>query len=226
MSSMGKGSPPAGDGPEPYIPRPRRRDVRSDSAINLNGRPLGTLADFWAWAFTDLRDNTFRGIFAEWLVAQLLGLPMSQRGGWDCYDLTAGDKRIEVKCSSYLQPWAQRRQTLPVYSRLFSQCWDANSDTFRPPDYNADIYVFCLQACQDAEAWDALDLTQWQFWVLPREVLAHNKTKTLSQAGLVRLARHAYDFTQPMRADDLSARLWPILGPAERKSAPKDESST
>jgi hypothetical protein len=28
-----------------------------------------TVSDFWRWAFSDLRDNTTRGILAEFLVA-------------------------------------------------------------------------------------------------------------------------------------------------------------
>jgi len=33
-----------------------------------------TILDFWRWAYSDLIDNTSRGIFAEWLVAQALGI--------------------------------------------------------------------------------------------------------------------------------------------------------
>jgi hypothetical protein len=32
-----------------------------------------TVAEFWRWAFSDLRDNTTRGIFAEFLVAKAVG---------------------------------------------------------------------------------------------------------------------------------------------------------
>ena len=32
-----------------------------------------TVADFWRWAFSDLRDNTTRGILAEFLVAKAVG---------------------------------------------------------------------------------------------------------------------------------------------------------
>lgn len=203
-------------GPDrPLIPMPQRRDVTADSVLSLNGRELGRIADFWEWGFTDLRDNMFRGIFAEWLVGKLLGLPMDRRVSWDCYDLKAGEKTIEVKCSSYLQPWAQRRLTNPIYGRLYSQCWDPTTDTFGPARYNADFYVFCLQTCKDAAVWDALDLGQWRFWALRQKQLVDSKSRTLTQAGLVRLAALAFDFPQPMRAEDLAARFRPVLGLAE-----------
>jgi hypothetical protein len=32
-----------------------------------------TVADFWRWAFSDLRDNATRGMFAEFLVAKAAG---------------------------------------------------------------------------------------------------------------------------------------------------------
>jgi len=87
-------------------------------SVRLGGQPIGTVSEFWAWAFSDLRDNTFRGIYAEWLVGKLLGLPLDKRGGWDCYDLKVNDIRIEFKCSSYLQPWAQTTFSSPNYGRL------------------------------------------------------------------------------------------------------------
>ena len=69
-----------------------------------------TVADFWPWAFSDLRNNTTRGIFAEFLVAQAVGDNRGPRAGWDSFDVQAPDgTRIEVKCSAFLQSWAQKR---------------------------------------------------------------------------------------------------------------------
>ncbi len=171
-------------GPDrPLIPMPQRRDVTADSVLSLNGRELGRIADFWEWGFTDLRDNMFRGIFVEWLVGKLLGLSMDRRVSWDCYDLKAGEKTIEVNCSSYLQTWAQRRLTNPIYGRLYSQCWDPTTDTFGPARYNADFYIFCLQTCKDAAVWDALDLGQWRFWALQQKQLVDSKSRTSRRPG-------------------------------------------
>jgi hypothetical protein len=63
--------------------------------------------DYWRWAFSDLRDNTQRGVRAEFLVALALGRTETRRKAWDNYDVTTSSGlRIEVKASGYLQSWA------------------------------------------------------------------------------------------------------------------------
>lgn len=76
----------------------------------------------------------------------------------------------------------------------------SDDEHFGPARYNADFYVFCLQTCKDAAVWDALDCGQWRFWALQQKQLVDSKSRTLTQAGLVRLAALAFDFPQPMRA--------------------------
>lgn len=78
-----------------------------------------TVADFWRWAFSDLRDNIIRGILAEFLVARAVGDERGQRIGWDNFDVLAPDgTRIEVKCSAFLQSWAQKRSSQLTFGRL------------------------------------------------------------------------------------------------------------
>lgn len=50
------------------------------------GSPV-TLGDFWAWAYSDLLDNTLRGALAEYIVATALGVNEGVRVNWDPYDL-------------------------------------------------------------------------------------------------------------------------------------------
>ena len=45
------------------------------------------VVEFWRWAFSDLRDNTVRGVLAEFLVAAALGRTNTRRKGWDNYDV-------------------------------------------------------------------------------------------------------------------------------------------
>lgn len=67
-----------------------------------------TVLDFWRWAFSDLRDNTQRGVLAEFFVALALGRTQTRRRAWDNYDVTThSGLRVEVKASGYLQSWAQ-----------------------------------------------------------------------------------------------------------------------
>jgi hypothetical protein len=72
------------------------------------------VADFWRWAFSDLRENIVRGVLAEFLVAKAVGDPSPLRHAWDNYDVTTPDgTRIEVKSSAYLQSWRQRTHSRP-----------------------------------------------------------------------------------------------------------------
>jgi hypothetical protein len=93
----------------------------------LSRHPLGTRrrrpgrdpADFWRWPFSDLRENTTRGILAELLVAYAVGAVGRLRRFWDNYDLlTPSGVRVAVKASSYLQSWPQRRLSRLRFGKL------------------------------------------------------------------------------------------------------------
>src|SRR2546427_730485 len=67
-----------------------------------------SIADFWRWAFSDLCDDDIKGIFAEWMVGTLLGLPLSKarRVSWSDSDLVVRPGvGVEVKASAVWQSW-------------------------------------------------------------------------------------------------------------------------
>ena len=85
-----------------------------------------TVANFWRWAFQRLRDNTMRGILAEFMVAKAVGDQRSLRIAWDNFDAQAPDgTTIEVKCSAFLQSWTQKRHSELVFGRLSAREFDA-----------------------------------------------------------------------------------------------------
>ena len=57
----------------------------NESLINFKGETIGTVLDFWKWAYSDLLDNAQRGILAEYLVANALNLQNTIRTNWDKY---------------------------------------------------------------------------------------------------------------------------------------------
>jgi hypothetical protein len=127
-----------------------------------------TVGDFWAWAYSDILENTARGMFAEFLVGVALDAvenvrPTDREG----FDLRYGDQKIEVKASAYVQ---SRHQDAPPDIRFGigeSEGRDSEIDTHgtertRP----ADCYVFCLFFEQDRDVANVLDVSQWQFYVL------------------------------------------------------------
>lgn len=143
------------------------------------GRPLGfDLLSFWQWTSSDLMSNTTRGIVAEYLVAQALGIAKdSVRDEWAAYDLKALDRtRVEVKSAAYIQSWHQDKLSRITFNVRRTRAWDKytgrlGSDVRR----HADVYVFALLAHADQSTIDLLNVSQWEFFVLPTVVLDQRK---------------------------------------------------
>jgi hypothetical protein len=178
------------------------------------GGTLGSVSDFWRWAYGDLRTNNVRGVFAEWMVAQLLGIKIDKRAEWDPFDLQLDDKRrIEVKCSGYLQSWAHENDppSKICFSGLKSNfyCYETKKFSKEGKTYNADIYIFCIQIEKNPNRWNALDLDQWEFYVLERSKIEGRDSQSLSLRAIQRLSGKA-----ALRADELRAAVLSINPPA------------
>lgn len=150
--------------------------------------------DFWRWAFGDLCPNDLRGVFAEWLVAQLLGIPLEGgRDSWGAWDLETPDGvTIEVKSSAYVQVWHEsgQRSSKICWSGLSGQTWDAKTNVYSGErTHNADLYVFCVQNERDPRQWNALDLSQWHFYLLTRAQLTELGVRSLSESRLRQVAQ-------------------------------------
>lgn len=142
------------------------------------------VVDFWRFAMSDLRMNNVRGYLAEFLVARALGAT-GPRVEWDAYDVLAPDgTRIEVKASAYVQAWAQRRPSRITFTGLTGRTWTPAGGSSDDQTFNADVYVFAVQTAADHDSYDSLDTEQWQFYVLPRQVLAGRGTRSISLATL------------------------------------------
>lgn len=161
-----------------------------------------TVVDFWRWAFSDLRDNTIRGVLAEFLVASALGLTEMRRKGWDNFDvLTQSGIRVEVKASGYLQSWPQAKHSGLKSGRVAARTWEANTNEFgATPEVRADVFVFAVHTCKDPTAYDALDLAQWEFYVVPAGPVRDCGYKSLSISWVRRQ-------TEPVSFESLSAAI-------------------
>lgn len=170
--------------------------------FHREGEPLGfEVADFWAWSVSDLVSNATRGLLAEYLVARALGISTAGvRNEWDPYDLeTPSGIRIEVKSAAYLQAWYQRRLSTIAFSIPGTRAWDPETGRFSAEaKRQADVYVFALLAHQDKATLDPLDVTQWQFFVLPTAVLnAHIPSqRSIALARLRGLCRDCVGFDE------------------------------
>lgn len=133
-----------------------------------------TVGDFWAWAYSDILNNTDRTVFAEFVVGMALGVTDAPRVEWDAVDLQYGGKTIEVKSSAYVQSWHQDQDppsqiSFDLKERL---SWDAATNTYRvEPSRAADCYVFCVYTEKCRSRADVLDIDRWDFYVVPTEAI-------------------------------------------------------
>ena len=132
-----------------------------------------TVHDFWAWSSSDLLSNTKRGVFAEFIVAADFDVVGDVRAEWDAYDLTTkSGTKVEVKSAAYLQSWHQDAVSSIGFSVAKSQAWDPSTNKFSPEKRRqADVYVFCLLKHQDMSTVNSLDMSQWEFYIVPTATL-------------------------------------------------------
>ena len=157
-----------------------------------------TTGDFWRWAYSDLLNNTTRGILAEFIVAQAIGDTSRVRTEWDPYDLKTPDgTTVEVKSSAYIQSWHQDKLSMISFGIAATRAWDAStnarSDEVRR---QANVYVFCLLDWRERATVDPLDLGQWHFYVLPTAVLNQSlpDSKSIGLSALLALEPTAAEF--------------------------------
>ncbi len=138
-----------------------------------------TVLEFWQWAMSDVRMNTVRGYLAEFMVARATGDPRKARIEWASIDvLTRDHAKVEVKASGYLQSWTSTSPTTPRWgfkSVDASTSWNEEAAMTRPvkPSDRVDAWVFALQTCKEPADYDPLDVSQWEFRVVPhRRLLA------------------------------------------------------
>lgn len=155
------------------IPKKVRRKSPSEAFVHLPHPTHRTVQDFWSWAYSDLLQNTTRGVLAEYIVAVLLGIDDTPRMPWDAYDLKLKDgTTVEVKTMSQLQGWAQKKLSSPQVVIGPTRSWDPKTNIMQiEPAFNADVYIFCYFHADSHDTAEPLDLTQWSFYVLPKPVL-------------------------------------------------------
>jgi hypothetical protein len=205
------------DEPAWLTPRPAIRLDGNERFVGLDA----TVADFWRWAFSDLRDNTTCGILAEFLVAQAVGAQRELRIGWDNYDVQSSDgTTIEVKCSALLQSWTQKEHSKLVFGRSSAREFDASRNEYSAdPKVRAEVFVFAVQTQADPATYDILDLTHWEFWVVGASIIRERAGNTV---GINWVREHAEG---PIRYGELATAIAQTAGePARARDAgPRSE---
>lgn len=131
-------------------------------------------------------------MLAEYIVACDLGVENGTRTEWDAHDLITNEGvKVEVKSCAYLQSWHQSKLSNIVFSIPPTMGWDASTNTTGViSKRQADVYVFCLLSHQIKSTLNPMDFNQWEFFVLPTEVLNAKASlqKTISLGSLLRLS--------------------------------------
>jgi hypothetical protein len=166
-----------------------------------------TVREFWAWSTSDLRDDTTRGILAEFIVGKAVGAQTEVRISWSNFDVaTPSGIRVEVKSSAYLQSWKQKQLSQIRFSGLFARSYDEDAVQFGPePEIRADVFVFAIQKCKDPKAWDALDLDQWEFYVASAEAIREFGYRSIGLPTLRRFANESVPYSGLARAVEAAA---------------------
>ena len=170
--------------------------------IEFNGESTGyTLGDFWSWAASNLLSNTLRGEYAEFIVAMALGIDLiEERESWASWDLTypldGKNIRLEVKSSSYLQAWSQKKPSLIQFGIKPARFLDSSGQYIGNPTRQSDIYVFCVYTEKNPTKINLLQLESWDFYILPTKVLNEKcgTQKTIGLSPLLKLQPHKADY--------------------------------
>jgi hypothetical protein len=155
--------------------------------VGVSGRTVG---DFWRWAYSDLLSNRNRSILAEYIVGSALNAVDRPRVEWDSSDLRYRGFRVEVKSAGYSQSWHQKGPSRIQYSIRKAMVWNSDTGEYEgTPKRCADIYVFCLHAEKEKCKAEVLDMTAWEFYVVPTCILDSEfaEQKTVMLATVKRL---------------------------------------
>jgi hypothetical protein len=154
--------------------------------VPIKGLEGATVGDYWSWAYSNILCNANRSILAEFVVGTVLDAVSSPRVEWDAYDLLYKDKKIEVKCSAYLQSWPQKKLSTIQFDIAKKQYWDARTgETAKVADRPADCYVFCHYPEKEPYRVDILDIGSWEFYVVSKDKISME----LGDQKMVGLAR-------------------------------------
>ena len=149
------------------------------------------LNDFWKWATSDLVNNSTRGILAEFIIAKALGIDSKVRNSWDAFDLLhETGLKIEIKSAAYVQSWYQKKFSDIIFSIRKTKAWDETTNIQSKNSIRqADLYIFCLLKHKIQETLNPLDLNQWEFYILPTDVINKelNESKQVSLSKLNKL---------------------------------------
>ncbi len=157
------------------------------------------IVDFWIWNQSDLIENRNRGILAEFIVQQALGIKSRTRLEWNAFDLiTEHGIKIEVKSAAYIQAWSQKKISSINFSIEKTKSLLTDNNYSAESKRQADVYIFCLLHHQEQETLDPLKLEQWTFYIVPTNDLNDKfpNQKSISLSVLEKCVKKKCEYDQ------------------------------
>lgn len=186
--------------------------AEEDWLVPIDGDPLdGTekfagmgksVVNFWQFALGDLRMNNARGYLAEFIVATALGIS-TKRVEWAGFDLDWQGVTIEVKSSAHLQSWKQRTPSKIAFSGLRAKRFAPDGGYSGERTYNADVYVFCVQNVITHDAYDPLQVGQWEFYVASNEQVSSSAQDGMALSTVKKIGAQS----EPLRFHELAEAI-------------------
>ena len=175
--------------------------LKPETLFTQKGQPTSfSVLDFWVWMASDVLNNTLRGTIAEYIISQAMEACTPVRVEWDTVDITTPEGiKIEVKSAAYLQSWHQDRPSAISFRIAKTYPWDWKTNQYGETQIrSADVYVFCVLAHLDSQTVNPLELTQWEFYILPTSTLDSSlgNQKTVSLSRLKNLGAVALGYDQ------------------------------
>lgn len=176
--------------------------------LAIRGLADAKVGDFWAWAYSDILSNRNRSVFAEYIVGSALGVLEKPRVEWEETDLRYKGLTVEVKSAAYVQSWPQSKPSVIGFDIAKKLGWNSETNVYATlPVRPADCYVFCLYTEKDQAVADVLNISSWQFYVLPTSVV----NTALGEQKSVRLSRIVALCPDPVCYQDLKPRVDAVL---------------
>ena len=168
--------------------------VSENTPFVLDGKPLGmNMLDFWKYQYSNIYD--MQEYIAEFIVGKALGLnEPCNRDGWTLYDIDYNGVHIEIKQTGYYHSWQEKyaggrisqRRTFGIQP-AYSEYKDSKTELKR----QSHIYVFCLNTGTNEEESNPLEMSNWEFYVVPTAVIddtCATGQKTISLGKVRKLA--------------------------------------
>ncbi|MFQ5667599.1 MAG: hypothetical protein ACE5I7_14400 [Candidatus Binatia bacterium] len=115
-----------------------------------------------------------------------------------------------MKSAAYIQSWHQDHLSSITFRAPKTRAWDRGTNR-QSEDVRrqADVYVFALLAHTDQRTLDPLELSQWEFYVVPTMLLDNRQRSqhSITLTSLQKLSRGVVQFPELRRAVGEAARF-------------------